>query len=82
MKATPEELELLVTGFLYGALLTHQSFSNEFVVTPVKGKDGIFRNRMTLDGEMGDFEISVTYLREGIETPLSPESKLSEEELS
>jgi hypothetical protein len=73
VKATSEELELMVTGFLYGSLLTHQSFSSEFTVVPVRGKDGTFRNRITLDGELGDFEISVKHLREGIE-----ESKLKE----
>ena len=69
MKASPEELELLVTGFLYGALLTHQSFSSEFVVTPVRGGDGIFRNRISLDGELGEFEISVKMLKEEIAIP-------------
>jgi hypothetical protein len=69
VKATPQELELLVTGFLYGTLLTHQSFSSEFVVTPVRGKDGIYRNRITLDGELGEFEISVKFLQEEIVIP-------------
>ena len=62
-------LELLVTGFLYGALLTHQSFSSSFTVTPVVGRDGIFRNRITLDGELGDFEVSVKYLRDEVTIP-------------
>lgn len=66
MKASPRELEILVTGLLYGSLLHHQSFSSEFVVQPVRGEDGIFRNRITLDGELGEFEISVKYLREEI----------------
>ena len=69
MKASPEELELLVTGFLYGALLNHQSFSSEFVVTPVRGRDGIFRNRISLDGELGEFELSVKMLKEEIAIP-------------
>jgi hypothetical protein len=69
VKASPGELELLVTGLLYGALLTHQSFSSEFVVVPVRGKDGIFRNRITLDGELGEFEISVRFLQEEIVIP-------------
>ena len=64
-----ENMELLVTGFLYGSLLTHQSFSSAFTVTPVEGKDGIFRNRLTLDGELGDFEVSVKYLRDEITVP-------------
>jgi hypothetical protein len=64
-----QELELLVTGFLYGSLLTHQSFSSEFTVTPVRSKDGIFRNRISLDGELGEFEISVRFLQEEIVTP-------------
>jgi hypothetical protein len=59
---TRENLELLVTGMIYGALLTHQSFSSAFTITPVMGKDGIFRNRITLDGELGDFTVSVKYV--------------------
>lgn len=62
-----EDLELLVTGFLYGALLTHQSFSSSFTVTPVAGRDGIFRNKITLDGDFGDFEVSVKYLKDKVE---------------
>lgn len=69
MKASAEELELLVSGMLYGSLLKNQSFTSEFAVTPVRGKDGIFRNRVSLDGELGEFEISVKMVKEEIALP-------------